>query len=857
MTRITPVFVLCTLLLAGGCYEPEPVPEISTGVPLVEAKALLTGDVDSVMPTDLLVLGGDGYVVLDGYRGRALHLGGREALHEEITAGTWVGAPVRLARRGDGGYWLADPGGRNREAALIGLDSDGVPRKAVSLELEGDDVAPLRPVAVIEDGDALVVGDRLGRVAWIDAESGVVRSVLSEDAAGLPLGAISDLVVLPNGALLAVDPTTAKLHEVIEGGVERSIGRYGLWAGTMKKPKSAAVMSGGELLVADSALGVIQIFGPDGTFLALVGSAGSPLRFEHIVAVRAAGDGRYLALDAMGPSVSSFQLDAAEVSRVAARSGDRRLRFQLEEPSDEVAGRDGRQCRQCHDGFVNDSRSVWDPEAEHHPVDIVPERDLPSFFPLSGDGELVCTTCHSPHGVAEAEDVAGVGEAEERLSLTRHGDAETGFLRMRVQDSALCAACHEEAAHEATLKRLELPGQTHPVGEELEAAMSERPGWSKARVAEWDSFPEQIRKGCLGCHGPHGSKSEPLLRTAGDGNMCSVCHEEQAAERHNHPLGQQVGRDVPSPRPSAQLIEARGGGVLCRTCHDLVGGQGEVLLRRPADGGQLCLVCHDERKGLASAPHGEVAGARGMPCLGCHDLHGGPADRQLLKLKRGSTGDPLGCATCHGPGAPNEPEEARPGRVGHPVVDQPGGLPQSEPPLSGCPSCHDPHLATLDEATACRSCHLEVSTEWERGNHLRAACSDCHPVHTDLPRLDPAYSDLNPLSQGCLRCHSKGAESVDAPKVSDYEHPAPVFLPDGGRWAPRGDLPLFDAAGLRVETGANGDLTCGSCHSTHDARQLADWKESCSACHGRDALPWYLYFHRPEKRGKTPVKDQP
>jgi hypothetical protein len=117
-------------------------------------------------------------------------------------------------------------------------------------------------------------------------------------------------------------------------------------------------------------------------------------------------------------------------------------------------------------------------------------------------------------------------------------------------------------------------------------------------------------------------------------------------------------------------------------------------------------------------------------------------------------------------------------------------------------------------------------------------------------------ADVNPFSKRCLGCHSTDAESGDTSRVSDYEHPAPVFTPGGQRWQPLGDIPLYDASGLEVPAGANGDLTCGSCHRTHgpDPDEPADelrrpgWKAGCAACHGESTLAYYLYFHQPDRR---------
>ena len=118
-------------------------------------------------------------------------------------------------------------------------------------------------------------------------------------------------------------------------------------------------------------------------------------------------------------------------------------------------------------------------------------------------------------------------------------------------------------------------------------------------------------------------------------------------------------------------------------------------------------------------------------------------------------------------------------------------------------------------------------------------------------------AEVSLQSRLCLACHSSGSAQPEAvPRVEDYEHPEPVFLPGGGRWKPLAALPLFGPDGQQLAPGDNGQLACGSCHRTHgpdpehpvSALRRPGWERSCSACHGDQALSLYLYFHDPERR---------
>ncbi|MBW2258820.1 MAG: hypothetical protein JRI25_30155 [Deltaproteobacteria bacterium] len=469
---------------------------------------------------------------------------------------------------------------------------------------------------------------------------------------------------------------------------------------------------------------------------------------------------------------------------------------------------------------MNDDRFVWDSELERHPEGIVPDRELPTFFPLDEQGRIVCSTCHSPHGVSTVEEVRVAHTSGDVHKLVRHAPGQEMFTRK---------------------------GRTHPVGPELIEALEEREDTGEGGDL---GLPPGITGGCLTCHAVHGATHAGLSRGADQGEVCMACHRESGDPARNHPLGLDLGRDFRVPRKTADLPMTRQGHT-CRTCHDLVGGIGDHMIRVPMDGGLLCISCHEPEK--ASGPHGSKEVGDPLPCVGCHQVHdGNPKARLLRTLGSATSRDPQGCLYCHGAGGRFAEAGVRPGKLGHPVDVE---------DLS-CAKCHDEHQPDLD-LPSCRSCHEEEGVEEDRGGHGAcheeegveedrgghggAECLDCHPMHRASPRYVATDVELNPVSRRCLGCHAPGTDGSED-HVTLYEHPLPIFKPDGTRWSPLGKLPLFDSRGNQVISGQNGELTCPDAEKPGDNLRIPGWQDACSACHGADALLIYRYFHEPERR---------
>lgn len=829
------------LALLAACATPEPL-EVATEPPRVSVEVRSSTRLEAVLPTDVLPRRDGELWVLDGYAGRVIRVGADGTLLGELPLGS--GRPVRLAAAEDGGAWAVDPGGDGDAPALLHLGRDGAVDRL--LPFAPPDEPDAAPVAAVDTGAELVVADRAGHLHWIDATTGEARRRVDLTTGDTPLTFAADLGRDGDG-LYVVDPLGARVARLAADGSPRSgFGRFGVWAGRLFQPKAAAPVGEGWLVV-DSALGAVQAFDREGELVGLLGDGAEVLRVGHPIAVRAlpGSADTFAVLDAR-----PARLDVVRLSGPLPAAPDTPfLRYALLDPRKDPGGVQGEGCVGCHDGLVRDDREAWDPARAHHPVGVKPERALPSFFPLDDEGKIACTTCHSPHGVVDADD-ARAQDASARPVLVRHASEGDPFLRLTGGDDALCVACHEGVGHVGAAGRMEGTGDGHPTGSALLAALERRGGDAE----------EALAGTCLGCHAPHGATGPSLTRSPVDGKLCVGCHTDKGVGARNHPLGRSVGADVPPARASAHLTLARDGGPACLTCHDLVEGGGRALLRSPEDGGVLCLACHSDRQAVAEGPHA-VVGPRGGPaCLGCHDPHGADREAHLLTTVAGArAGDPSGCTTCHGPD-----HAVAPGVAGHPV----DGRALADGSALTCQSCHDPHgpaparLAggTAQGPSTCLACHSEQAHAKEAGGHGSAQCLDCHPAHEPVAL---ARGETNPASRRCLACHAPGAGG-DAPRVAAWEHPAPMFTPDGARWTPLAGLPLFSEAGVEVPAGQNGDLTCQSCHVVHGPdtkaeggttdhlRRATGWQEACASCHGADALVLYRYVHRPDRRKEAP-----
>jgi hypothetical protein len=153
-----------------------------------------------------------------------------------------------------------------------------------------------------------------------------------------------------------------------------------------------------------------------------------------------------------------------------------------------------------------------------------------------------------------------------------------------------------------------------------------------------------------------------------------------------------------------------------------------------------------------------------------------------------------------------------------------------------CSDCHthikdDKHAEggeAVDKSVNCGVCHKEAEKEYQQGLHSKmimkgteraANCYDCHGKHNILPRKNPkSMVHMSNIDGTCTRCHSDMA-----------------FVKEHGL----GEAITKEEFEKSVH-GRTGEVTCTSCHRSHDLRSLIDPKSSifrsnipqtCGGCH--------------------------
>ena len=226
-------------------------------------------------------------------------------------------------------------------------------------------------------------------------------------------------------------------------------------------------------------------------------------------------------------------------------------------------------CLSCHDGFVLDSRSLWQDGHRGHPVGMVPSARVARpvaggapVFPMNDDGRMYCGTCHSPHYHTSAT------------------SPPSAFMRADLDDGALCLSCHRDQASVADGDHAAQPGV------------------------------------CANCHVAHDAQGPVMWALApGPGDMvgdrlCRSCHEGDAGN-YEHPrmfaawsdeLRSGLVADTGAPMPVFDRDGSRAatGVIGCSTCHDahrqraagLADEMPGLFLRRASTEGFLCADCH-------------------------------------------------------------------------------------------------------------------------------------------------------------------------------------------------------------------------------------------------------------------------
>ncbi len=468
-----------------------------------------------------------------------------------------------------------------------------------------------------------------------------------------------------------------------------------------------------------------------------------------------------------------------------------------------VSNENGQLCLACHEEKGDG------PEKGRHPVfeklDKIPQRLMEAGARFGADKEVLCQSCHRPHGAA--------GEK---------------MLLLNNDSSQLCGTCHtdqyqpdrEAAGH----------GGTHPVN--LRPERARIPETFKQQGAKFGKTGELI---CQTCHVTHeAAAGTPILVMENkDSALCQSCHKAQktvADSQHDMRLVDAANKNVRK--------DAVGEAGVCSACHLAHKGTGPKMWARPPGDGDdamagLCLSCHRNR-GLASKAqvgrHSHPVGVINAGAGQGVDLPTfSPAGVRQSDGRKGL----VSCASCHNPHR-WDPENARL---------------RSRPGTKGNASNRFLRKTNDGESSLCRTCHrrqaqvrtskhnLKLTAPDERNSRNQALresgiCGACHLVHNAVGpfiwarKLKPGSGSR--ASAICTDCHSDGGLAEDK-GIGRHSHPVNVDIKllgikvSEGLW--RSDvarpatqsalqpLPLYDKRG--EHTRGSGQVECGSCHDPH------------------------------------------
>lgn len=370
-------------------------------------------------------------------------------------------------------------------------------------------------------------------------------------------------------------------------------------------------------------------------------------------------------------------------------------------------------------------------------------------------GELVCRTCHKPHGASSRE-----------CLLVEQGEMDS-----------LCRQCH--------------PGQSTMRGSSHDLRKSSPQALNILKKTARELGP------CGSCHSAH-SGSAPFMwaQSMPDtqiqaSSFCSSCHAEgrcaaaAVPKGFSHPLEVAVagtGTALQLPLFDSDGRKKRSGTISCSTCHDVhdprplfIGtpegeGQREGFLRSiPGEGpAGLCIHCHKQQSTVQGGKHDLTTAnaavadpfnrtpAGGGACSFCHAPHGAVTGRYLwtglsspqhLKQSEAKASSDTNvivtiCTGCHSEGgiaSGKAPVLAlHPAGLVLPYGIQSTGKdrlplygPEGERTPNGdivCATCHDPHqwgAGTQGVASEIGSRGTAATSFLREGVH-QSLCASCH-----------------------------------------------------------------------------------------------------------------------------------
>ena len=261
-------------------------------------------------------------------------------------------------------------------------------------------------------------------------------------------------------------------------------------------------------------------------------------------------------------------------------------------------------------------------------------------------------------------------------SKCHSGMSEPQFLHSPIKAKG-CIVCHQIVGHTEKSKKLSAahPSISLDMGKDQKSTCIKcHVEWNKKFLKKKYAHSAIEKRGCTGCHSPHGSDNAKLLKVK-DGNqeLCLSCHKKN----ENWEKG-----DKDNAHKSMNVKSK------CLNCHEIHSSNFPKLLQLEPPA--LCVKCHDEimvlkEKGSLHTP------VKNGQCLKCHSPHYSAKENMLDK-----------------------------------TYDPDTYVASVEKSFELCFSCHSP-LRTTKFRNGEKNLHeLHVLN---KGKDKQRGCSTCHEVH--------------------------------------------------------------------------------------------------------------------------------
>ena len=512
-------------------------------------------------------------------------------------------------------------------------------------------------------------------------------------------------------------------------------------------------------------------------------------------------------------------------------------------------------CKQCHitkQGGKTQGNHPIDISAPTNPVPII---EAGGRMGTDRPQQIICETCHIPHG--------GVNNK---------------FLVLSVEDpktrSVLCEVCHTKKpglASDDSLNRF-----SHPMDVTPDNLVAVPKKWKGGGTVVLGTGGELV---CRTCHIPHGATDKEHLLAEGNqkDSLCVQCHRNQqrvADSSHYRKIISQGdhninGRDVSTLGP-------------CSPCHLVHQGSAELMWawdeqRLTTQPGERCTGCHAP-DGMAKAvmpasfshpmnitvplperppalplfDEQEKSGKGEIRCSTCHDFHNplpllpvtsSAAEKRSAYLRLSNDGPSAVCVACHpGQGLVKGTDHD----FGGATPDILAGLGTPLVPGDTCGGCHRAHSENPLPYLWSAPLGPNILEGWEKSfasenDIMVMLCTGCHAPGKIAQTAVPSFG-----------LHPRDTSAAGIPATA-MKHTGDTF-------------PLFMETGEKKDTG---HIVCVTCHNPHqwDPRVDAPGSgknvkgtvatsflrpnlavEFCSNCHGQDTLIRFTYFHSPPGR---------